>query len=185
MATRWTSAALRLLRRFFREERAIAAVEFALLSPVALALMAGAVDLTQALAVKRKLIEIAYTVSDLVAQRSEITQADVNSILTGSAAILLPYDTANLDIVLAVLDITNGKNIVNWSAASGTTAPAKGSELKTVTVPAKIVISGVQVVSAQVSYNYKPPFSSLFGTSLGMDSSELSRPRGTKVISLN
>ena len=74
-------------RRFAAARGGVAAVEFALLVPVVLAMMAAAVDLTQAISIKRKLVEIAYTASDLVAQRSDLTAADVSSILTGSSAI--------------------------------------------------------------------------------------------------
>jgi Flp pilus assembly protein TadG len=172
-------------RRFAAARGGVAAVEFALLVPVVLAMMAAAVDLTQAISIKRKLVEIAYTASDLVAQRSALTAADVSSILTGSSAILLPNSTTNLDIVLSALNISGSKNIVAWASAVGTTAPAAGSTLTSVTVPSDIVVSGVQIIAAQVSYTYQPPFSGLFGSTVSLSTVNLARPRTSKTVTLN
>lgn len=168
---------------FLQNSRAAAAVEFALLLPVALIIMAGIVDITQALAVKRKMVEIAFTVSDLVAQRSSISSSDVNSILTGASAIMLPHDTSKLKIVLSVLNISSSGNKVAWASATGTTAPTSGS-VSSLTVPASIVVSGVQIVGAQVSYTFTPTFTGLFGESFAFNTQELARPRTSSTITL-
>src|SRR5262249_34725949 len=58
----------RKLRRFARDKRGISAVEFAMLLPLMVTLYLGGVEVSQAVAIDRKVTLIARTVADLVAQ---------------------------------------------------------------------------------------------------------------------
>jgi Flp pilus assembly protein TadG len=165
---------------FLRDASGVAATEFALIIPVVIVMMAGLIDVAQALAVNRKLVEISSSVADLVAQRSNITSSDVTAILKGSQAILLPYSTTGLKIVVSVVTVGT-QNTVVWASASGTTAPTAGS-VTTATIPSEMTVSGVDVVVAQVQYTFSPTFSTLFGQSFNFNDQELARPRqGTTV----
>ena len=60
-------------RRLLRNERGIAAVEFALILPIMLVLWLGGVEVTGALSVDRRLNNLASSIGDLVARDKEIT----------------------------------------------------------------------------------------------------------------
>ncbi len=63
---------MRLLKRFRREAAGLAAVEFALVLPIAVAMLFGEFVLGEALSISRKVSIAARTVGDLVARNGSI-----------------------------------------------------------------------------------------------------------------
>src|SRR5690242_1850740 len=88
----------RSMRRLARDERGISAVEFAMLLPLMVTLYLGGVEVSQAVAVDRKVTLVSRTLGDLVAQATNVTSADMTNILSASAAIVVPFDDAKLKI---------------------------------------------------------------------------------------
>jgi Flp pilus assembly protein TadG len=91
--------------RLARAEDGVAAVEFAFILPIMLLLFMGAVELSQAVTVDRRVSQVASTTSDLVARKeSNISQGtDINDILKVGSYLLAPFkvDTNNrLEITL-------------------------------------------------------------------------------------
>lgn len=173
---------------FARDERGVSAVEFALIVPVILVLLIGMVDTNEALTVYRKMRQISSTVSDLVAQRSEVTPAEVTMTLQGSASLLAPYDTTNLDIVLSVVDVTKHGQTVAWSRAYQTGAETKGAT-PAFPVPDVLAEEGIQVVAVRVDYEFETMFSGLVQGFLGrggyvMQDTMYERPRVGDTIKL-
>jgi Flp pilus assembly protein TadG len=174
---------------FATDDHGVSAVEFALIAPVILVLLIGMVDANEALTVYRKMRQISSTVTDLVAQRSEITPAEITMTLEGSASLLAPYDTTNLDIVLSVLDVTAQGQTVAWSRAYQTGAEATGSE-PDFPVPEVLAEIGVQIVAVRVDYTFDTLFSGLIEGFLGrsgytMQDTMYERPRVGDEIDLN
>ena len=166
---------------FARDDQGVSAVEFALILPVILILLIGMVDINEALTVYRKMRQISSTVTDLVAQRSEITPAEITMTLNGSASLLAPYDTTNLDIVLSVLDVEQSGQTVAWSRAYQATAETAGAQPK-FPVPDTLVEHGIQVVAVRVDYTFNTLASGLLEGILGrsgyvMQDTMYERPR--------
>src|SRR5262245_44457481 len=67
----------RRLQRLAHDQRGVSAVEFAMLLPLMLTLYLGAVEISQAVAVDRKVTLAARSVADLVAQVTTVNNADV------------------------------------------------------------------------------------------------------------
>nr|WP_295891902.1 TadE/TadG family type IV pilus assembly protein [uncultured Devosia sp.] len=172
---------------FVRDDHGVSAVEFALIVPVILLLLIGMVDINEALTVYRKMRQISSTVTDLVAQRSEVTPAEVTMTLAGSASLLAPYDTTDLDIVLSVVNVAQAGQTVAWSRAYQATAETAGTTPK-FPVPAKLAENGVQVVAVRVDYKFDTLSSGLLKGILGrsgyvMQDTMYERPRvGDKVV---
>jgi Flp pilus assembly protein TadG len=174
---------------FVCDDHGVSAVEFALIVPIILLLLIGMVDINEALTVYRKMRQISSTVTDLVAQRSELTPAEVTMILSGSASLLAPYDTADLDIVLSVLNVAPAGQTVAWSRAYQTTTETVGTE-PDFPVPAKLAENGVQVVAVRVDYKFNTLSSGLLQGILGrsgyvMQDTMYERPRVGDEIVLN
>jgi Flp pilus assembly protein TadG len=182
-----SSAARARPASFAGDDRGVSAVEFALITPVILILLVGMVDINEALTVYRKMRQISSTATDLVAQRSEITPAEVTMILQGSASLLAPYDTTELDIVLSVLDVRPQGQTVAWSRAYQTGAETAGME-PDFPVPDALVENGTQVVAVRVDYRFDTLFSGLLEGILGrsgyvMQDTMYERPRvGDEVV---
>jgi Flp pilus assembly protein TadG len=177
----WTS------RRLWRDRTGASAVEFALLVPVLLLLLAGLADLGHGLAVRRKVNQMASTSGEMISMQTAWVSSDVSSILSGVSSILQPYDLDNLTILLCVVDIDKkGKATVAWSAAYGTTALSAG-RASPVDIPRDLQEEDVQMIVTRVQYKLNTILSGLFGSFTGdgvygYEQYFLTRPRNGDTI---
>lgn len=156
-----SDAAHRQGRLSLADDRGVSAVEFALIFPVILLLLAGMVEINEALTVHRKLRQVSSTVSDLIAQQSLITPAQVDLTLGGAASMLLPYDTTNLQIVLSLIDVSEEGQTIAWSRGYHAAAEHEGA-VASFEVPATLAVAGSQIVAVKVDYSFRTAFSNLF-----------------------
>jgi Flp pilus assembly protein TadG len=179
----------RIAHRLRRDERGVSAIEFVLIFPLLVGLLAGTVDFGQALMVSRKMDQIVGTLGDMVSQQSSWTTTDLDAIMTGTAVIIQPFDNTNLQIQLAVLDVASDLTTkVNWARAYHTTALTNGAA-SPVTIPTNIAESGVQLIAVKATYSLTTPFSSLLKPITGVTSYSYSktyimRPRIKDTITL-
>ena len=85
---------LKLARQIASDQRGNATVDFAFLLPIMLMLFIGVVEVTNLLRLDRKVVSATQTVADLVTQRSEVSDAQLNDILTAADLIFEPYPVA-------------------------------------------------------------------------------------------
>lgn len=144
------------IRRFIRDVRGVSAIEFALILPVMVTLYLGGVELSNMAIVHRKAVQVASTAADLVAQDTQISNAEMADIFTALNAILAPFDPSRATIRITSLT-ADSSNIarVDWSDAQGTSVRGTGS---TVTLPAGLITSGLSVVMAEVTYSYEADY---------------------------
>ena len=80
-----------------RDQRGMAAVEFALVLPFLLLLFLGSVELTRGIQVDRQVALTADTVTNLVAQYTTISKSQqMPDILNASVQIFPPYPSSNV-----------------------------------------------------------------------------------------
>ena len=146
----------RLARRFGNDQSGLAALEFALILPIMLALYLGGVEIGDALTIKRKVTSVTSSLSDLVTQAKVIDDNDMNNIFDAAASIITPYDENKLRIKVSGVAIdSKGKATVAWSDARNDTPLAKNS---TVTLPAGVDQKDSFIVTTEVHYDYQPTF---------------------------
>src|SRR5690606_26616325 len=119
----------RVLRRFFGETRAVAAVEFAIVLPLMLLLYVGAVEVSTLVTADRRVTTVAATVGDLVSRRNgAISTAQLADYFAASETIIAPFTTAGLTQVVSCLRVTaDGRASVVWSRGyNGGVARAAG-----------------------------------------------------------
>jgi Flp pilus assembly protein TadG len=177
------------LQRMAFDRRGISAIEFALILPIIVALMAGSEDFGQALMVDRKISQIAATASDLAAQQATWTTSNLDAIISGTSTIVQPFPNGTLTIVVAAVNVDASLNTtVAWSRAYNTTAWTVGS-IPPVTLSKAILQSGVQMIVAQATYSLKTPFATLLKPVTGLTSysyrrNGIDRPRVSNTVTL-
>ena len=127
-----------------------------LILPIALMMYAMMAVLAQGMAVKRNVVYTAHTITDIVAQQNtSISTANLDAMLGASAAVMTPWSSAQLSIVVSELQINaNGTGTVQWSrAAYGGTARAVGS---IVPAPTSNFTAGGYQILGEVAYNFQP-----------------------------
>ena len=147
----------RLLRRFAPASDGIAAVEFAMVLPIMLAMWIGTVEVQQAIAVSRKSILVSRTLADLTARATTINNAGMTNIFNATTAVLAPFPTTTLGMVVTSIK-RNGanQNLVVWSDARGP-GVASHPPNTPMTLPLGILTSANQsVILAESKYLYTP-----------------------------
>jgi Flp pilus assembly protein TadG len=168
---------LTLLRKFRRDRRGLAAVEFAMLAPVMAAMFLGSIELCDALNCQQKVTGMASTAADLVAQETIMKNADISNVFSAMNAIVYPYPTSSLKITItSIIDNGRGGGTVQWSDAQNATARTVGA---TVTVPSGVITSGGTVILCEVSYPYTSPVTDYITGTATMAQVFYERPRRT------
>ncbi|HVZ69602.1 MAG TPA: TadE/TadG family type IV pilus assembly protein [Rhizomicrobium sp.] len=175
----------------------MAAVEFALIAPVMVALFFGLVEVCNALSAHQKVTSVASTAADLTAQATTVSTSDLNDIFAASSAIMSPFSLNNISIVVTSIagDGNRNEGTVLWSQTNGHgTAHAVGS---TITIgdpstlsasdqgllPASCTSSAqCTIILAEVSYNYESPYGKFIVGQLDMTDLFYSKPR--RVVSV-
>src|SRR5216683_8399180 len=95
------------LVRLGRDQRGVAAVEFAMLLPLMITLYLGSVEVSQGIGIDRKVTLTTRTVADLASQVSSINNADMTNMLNASSAVIMPYDATKLKVTVSEITIDN------------------------------------------------------------------------------
>lgn len=169
------------LKHFSRDKNGVAAIEFAFIAPLMIILFLGAVEMSHALTVDRRVTAVASTTADLAAQNEEITTAEINDIFALSSTILAPYDAPPLQIVLtSVVADENNNTTVAWSQGyNGGTAHTPGAAFS---LPAALTQPLSSVIIAEVNYGYQSPITEYITGVLNLTDTLYLRPRKSQQV---
>jgi Flp pilus assembly protein TadG len=168
-------------RAFLTDAKGLAAVELAMILPLALMLMSLVVYGGQAYGVQRRVTLAATTVANIFAQannnnQSTITAAELNQILAYPNLILYPYDGSTAAVVVSQLQVSvsgngtatgtvgtcpitgNSSAPCSWANANGTPLPV-GTQLSIDPAIASAFAPGSTnnyVVLGEVQYPFQP-----------------------------
>ncbi len=177
--------ALSSLRRLFRAETGMAAVEFALILPILITIWIGGVEVTQGLSVDRRLNNLASAIGDLVSRSKSINYAGVDAIFDIDDGALFPFSTAGLSMRVTAVNIdANKKALVVWSRAKGTAgARAAGENLNTL-IDVKLRLPDTQLIMAEVFYTYSPAVGYVITGDVDLDDRVYFTPRRVQYLPL-
>jgi Flp pilus assembly protein TadG len=169
------------LSRLCRDQSGVSAVEFAMLLPLMLTLYLGAVEISQAVGVDRKVTLTSRTVADLASQSSNLASSDMQNILNASSTVIAPYDPSQLKVTVSEVSIDNSGNAtVAWSCTLGGTAHAVGSA---VTLPSGLKIANTSLIWGEAAYTYKPVIGYVVTGTLNLSDQIYMRPRLSSSVS--
>ena len=153
-------------RHLWTDVRGVAATEFAIVTPFMLVLYVGGVELGNGLAMNVKVSAAAHSVADMVSQNTQVTSAQMDSILQASTAIMAPYPVTTAGgaslMTITVSEVSTdsaGKATVQWSkSTSSTGARAVGQQLtlSQFTAPSGTSNANISLILSEVSYDYTP-----------------------------
>jgi Flp pilus assembly protein TadG len=187
-------AALAAAARLRRDERGIAAVEFAVILPVMLAMFFAIVELSSGVAVNRKVTIVARTLSDLTSQSVSVTDSELTGFFTAGNLVLWPYSTTPIRATITQLyiDPTTSSAKVMWSKDNGSgTARTKGD---TVAIPTNLIakdatnktIDNQYLIYSEVGYTYVPAVGYVMNKAgVTLTNNAYTRPRQSTCVLLN
>ena len=166
------------MRRSYRDESGLSALEFAIIAPVMLTSLLGAVEVSNGMLADRKITLVTSTIADLAAQDKDITNAEMNDIFAAGAAVMYPMGPAPLKmrVTSIVSDASTGATKVDWSSALNMPVRSAGSPL---TVPPGMVPPGGSVIFAEVEYFYTSELGKFLTDGVTVKDKFYLRPRRT------
>lgn len=142
------------LKRFLRDRRGVAAVEFALTLPVMLILYFGMVEATQAMLANRRAGYLTTAVGDLLTQQAQVTSSQVDDIFDAGTAVLKPFSTQGLSVRVTSIEIDgSGRATQAWTRARGDIPAADLSQ-----IDKKLLEPNSALVRAETIYKFETPF---------------------------
>lgn len=163
-----------------RDQRGVSAVEFAMLLPLMVTLYLGTVEISQAVAIHRKVTLTARTVADLASQVSSINNGDMTNMLNAAAAVVAPFPANQLKVTVSAVSIdASGVAKVAWSDTLNGTARAVNS---IVPLPSALNTPNTQLVWSEVHYNYLPTIGYVVTGALNLFDQIYMRPRRSETI---
>jgi Flp pilus assembly protein TadG len=163
-----------LPKKICRDRSGAAAIEFAILAPVAMLLLFGTYEFTNALVAYMKLTAAVDTVGDLVAQQTGVTDATIDDFYTAEQLVMEPLSASGLGLAVASVTFnSSGTPVLAWQKTRGGAVPMTD----VVTVSAGLGNAGDSVILAQATYTYNSPIKYLLSKGIPMTERVFTRPR--------
>ena len=153
-------------RHLLSDVRAVAATEFAIVTPFMLLLYIGGVELGTALSMNVKVSATAHAVADMITQNTSVSPSQMDGILSAASAIMAPYPIKNGSTSLMTITVSEvstdsgGNATVQWSkstSASGARTPGTAMTLSSFTAPGGGTTNAkISLILSEVSYDYTP-----------------------------
>ncbi len=174
-----TSTISQLIRKFVRNIRGVATVEFAIIGPVLVALLIFSVNGFDAYRGLRRASVAVDTVSDLVSRKQVMNDAQRDALFVTAEALLDRYATGNtLGMTISSVEQDEDDNyVILWSVANDN-ATAHGEFL-----PAEVaselpaIPDGESVILTELDFSFRPTFQDLWVGAVDADQISISRPR--------
>ncbi len=176
-----------LAKRWTSDRRGAAAIETALILPVAVGVLGLVAIWAEGLSIQRKVSLAARTITDLVSQQGSaaggstgaVNQSTVDNILNNAANVLYPVvdptsgtnpvtgtNMTNMTMVVSEIkvDASGSTATVQWSEPMPSHGTALPTTASSVPLPNAVAPAGSNLVMGTVTYAYTPP---VIGESLG------------------
>lgn len=156
---------LNRLRTLRRDNRGVAAIEFALTLPMLIALLIGCLEVTFKIWSTQKAEKLAVTLSDVIAQSTAVSSSDLQSLIGAVDKIMDPFAFGANDgkIIISSLYVAQGETDakVNWQCKfpmAGLSASSKlGAKGAVADLPDGFTLKEKDnVIAAEVFYRYTP-----------------------------
>jgi Flp pilus assembly protein TadG len=172
----------RRIARFATDRSGVSAVEFAMLLPLMITLYLGTVEISQGVAIDRKVTLTSRTIADLTSQVSTIATSDMTNVFDAASSVIAPYNTdmslLTMTVSLVTIDASSAAT-VTWSCTRNGTKHAVNSS---VTLPSALNIANTTLVWSEASYTYRPAIGYVVTGTLNLSDQIYMRPRLSDTI---
>lgn len=149
----WKKKIQKLVTRLIKNEDGLGAVEFALLVPVLLALYVGAVELSVAMTVDKKVSKASAIATDIISQFENVDKTTLTEMVGIAQSIVAPYDSSTLGMQVVGINIdAAGTSTVAWSWNQANGRPFNAGD--DIAIPAAFAIPDTFLLRTIVNLDY-------------------------------
>ena len=164
------------LRRFARETKGLAALEFAILAPMMMLLLFGSMELIDMVLVNRRVQNVAASVSDVVARDTEVSNDEITGLWSASDVLIFPENATPMSLRITSITIISATSAqVLWSEGHGMAARAVGESITG--LPDEMMQPGSNIIMGEVEYPYSLPIGLVWDGEMTMRHTSYRRSR--------
>lgn len=168
-----------------RDQRGVAALEFALLAPVLVVALIGLLAVSQAVRAKMLLTSTASSMASMVAVQRAVTGSSLGTLrdfCNGAQLIMLPYAANSLSMAITSYTLQSDLTVHRDWEYDGACQASAGSLAGTGTALASplLVEAGDSIIIVQASYSYTSSYTSIV-PNMTLSQTAYARPRYSKV----
>lgn len=166
---------LRHLRRFAAARRGLAALEFAILLPMMIFLLFGAVDVIDAMGTNRRTENVAASLADVVSRDTEVSDDEITGLWAAMSVLMIPDAAADVRARITSIEVVSSSSaVVVWSEGHGMSPFSDGASID---LPDDMMLPGTSVILAETEYTYEAPLGILFTGSMDFEHTAYRRSR--------
>lgn len=174
----------RSLKRFARNERGVAAVEFAIILPALAVIFMGILEMALRFRAAEETTRYCHQIADLVAREEAISTASLTSLYKASVYMMKPVGSpSDIDLDVTAIgfkDDASADPYVLWRRVAGAPVDFTLTDAKGLGVRAE------SVLRVGVRYKYKSPLTKMFGgDTASIEREAYARPRETRVMNMD
>ncbi|MGL4438886.1 MAG: TadE/TadG family type IV pilus assembly protein [Bosea sp. (in: a-proteobacteria)] len=140
--------------RLASDDSGVAAIEFAFIAPIMIAMLMGIIDISNAVSINWRMVQLNRTLSDLTSQSKILQNVDVDKIFAASTATLAPYNGTLPHMVIASVVVNpSGIPRVCWIESRNGSAPLAVGNTVALPNPA-MKVPGTSYIISQVKIGY-------------------------------
>lgn len=144
-----------LPKRLLRDQRGVSAIEFALIAPIMILIYFGLVEFSQGFMAERRSSHAASIVADLVAQSSQTSKKDLDSIFQVGDVVMKPFAASSLSVMVSSVTVdSRGVATVEWSHANGRDLKPLDRNSRVADLPPGLIAAGESVILGETQYRY-------------------------------
>lgn len=165
------------LRHFARENKGLAALEFAIIAPLLMVpLLLGTVDLIDVMGANKRAQNAAASVADVVARDTEVSNAEISGLWGALDVLMYPNVSADMEIRVSSISIEDASTArVVWSEGHGGMSARQAGT--TVSLDDRMMTVGTSVIMVEAVYKYDAPLGFLFQNQIRMTHDAYRRSR--------
>lgn len=169
-------------RRLAADNKGVAGIEMAVITPVLLLLLCGGGEIAMYIRSHFQVSQMASTVADAVSRYEAITASDITSIFSASSEIMGASDFSESGyVILSSVSRANGGNpTVTWQCKGGASASQSriGALSKVAALPGSLVLDTTDnVIVAEVFYKHTTIFDEFIPLERQLYKTAIFRPR--------
>jgi Flp pilus assembly protein TadG len=169
------------IQKWFKEDSAFAATEFALIFPVLFSLLMGTYDMGQAMIINQKVMTASQVTADLIARVPIATQQDIDDAIEAGRLAMSPYNGAELEYeILSIRFDNNGDLVTECQVTSAGYNEETGGDM-TSTMD-QLANPGEGVLGVTMQYTYVPFFWEFLIDEFNMSEVAYTRGRKSSVV---
>jgi Flp pilus assembly protein TadG len=159
------SGCLIRMKSFMREQKGVAAIEFALVVPIMISLYFMLNETANGMRAARKVTMVSRVMADLSSRSADLTNSGKDDIFAAAVPLMKPFTTTGAGFrITSIRFDTTGKGFVDWSESNGSGLPAYTRCASTqptdgstpLSIPAGLSVASTSLILAEANVKYKP-----------------------------